>query len=175
MKKLLSIGILFVIVGFRGCYESTELKGLPPPTTTGERTMGFLVNGEPVYNKVFEEANAVFYAASEQLYLGGHFSNGSSIEISLYVPDFTVVQYTIDATDTVDGIFAEYRTEYDECKYGIGDNTRFESDPENVVTIEFTRLDRDVVSGTFTMKMKVAGCTDIEIIEGRFDLKVGHA
>ncbi|MEX0968233.1 MAG: hypothetical protein WD077_13415 [Bacteroidia bacterium] len=184
MKNLATILVAtfaFLLLAMQ-CRKKDEPKpnsepGLPPITTSGENTFGMKVNGElwlpnklpghpttgpkAIYKsgELSISANRYYepdYDSSENLNIG--FVSGSRL-----VEDtgtFRLITYPFGG--------GAYRTYYPSviCHY--------ETDSSSIGELHISRLDKDIVSGTFWMTVvpKKGECADtIYITDGRFDFK----
>jgi hypothetical protein len=143
---------------------------LPPETTTGANTFGCIVNGKVWRN-------------------GGYFNPAESLNI----PEMTESRLQIAAarkvTDTLTSIHIRIWT--DEISIGAyscdsmsinisyllilagANGTAYEYPYAHEGVVEITRYDLEnrIVSGRFNALLKLDGCEDIVITDGRFDLK----
>jgi hypothetical protein len=143
-----------------GCYDRCDVEPtLPLETTTGENTLGYLVNGQLV--SITNSLNMTAFYQGGGVYFGG----GGAYMIVL--DPFTVnVPYNfLDGS----GISkAKYTKEVEElifCFYEYSDTFNG--------FVEFSKIDEVnyIISGVFEFSTVTNGCDTIRITDGRFDLQ----
>ncbi|MDX9845883.1 MAG: hypothetical protein RBT74_02780 [Tenuifilaceae bacterium] len=138
---------------------------LPPETTTGANTFGCLVNGKVWRN-------------------GGYFNPAESLNM----PEMSEARLQIAAirkvSDTLSGIGiyifnSHIRTGLYLCdslniniKFSNGAICWYEYAQQGSIEITRYDIEEGIVSGRFNAILKMDNCEDIEITEGRFDLKM---
>ena len=140
---------------------------LPPETTTGANTFGCLVNGKVWRNWGFgslgiSEMNEtrLQIAASRSVT-----DTLTAIHIRFWTDEISVGTYPCDSvTININYLLI----------LGGPTGTAYEYSYAQEGSIEITRFDLEerIVSGRFNALLKLEGCEDIVITEGRFDLKM---
>ena len=145
----------------------TELQKLPPITQTGRQTFGCLINGKafiPGGGGLLTNVLRVSYDATS----GGIFS----ITAKYYFADNSsqiihVGTIGVNAPGTYDlQLHSPYVISYvhNSCDF----NTWYDTPISG--TLNITRFDNGLVSGTFSFKVATAVCGTIEATDGRFDV-----
>jgi len=162
MKKLiifLSIASMVCLLGF-SCEKLGAADSLPPATTTGASTMGFLVDGKVWVAKSDDfklSKTGAKYWTSFGLEIYG-VNSKSRLELTLKYPKNGKYQFTTE--DAIRYIL------YDNSAPFLLDIT----DPSNSLTI--TRYDGNIISGTFSFNLKSSDGSTVSITSGRFDIPV---
>lgn len=140
---------------------------LPPETTIGANTFGCIINGKVWRN-------------------GGYFNPAESLNIPEMSETRLAIAASRNVTDTLSGIniwildigISEGKYLCDSLNIYIRYNLFFGGSvceyiyaEEGEVEITHYDLDNRIVSGRFNAILKLDGCEDIVITEGRFDLK----
>lgn len=138
----------------------TELEKLPPPTQSGERTLGCLINGKAARNYTKRGVSVASYYQTGTFFIHAGLGDGL-IQIGVY--DLNLTEKTYHLTDrVVNGNDARY---YDgDCNYYTS------SSYSGTVTI--THLDKVnfIISGTFEFTAYSDDCSkSVVVTEGRFD------
>ena len=159
MKVTVIIVSLFVITCFFG-FACKKNEVLPPVTTTGEGTMGFLIDGKNwvAHSNDFKiyRATAKFYSPS--VFISAVNNSVSHIEILLSNPK--VGQYQFSTSDKI-----EYK------RYGAFPIFSLDSNnPSNDLLI--TYYDEKIISGKFSFKLKSPDDAIVSITSGRFDIPI---
>jgi hypothetical protein len=167
MKTLLTI-VLFTSLGLciscdlgLGIHEPTELEKLPPLTTTGENTFGYLLNGEAIVVKNSLKITAIYQHG--QLQLGGGLSNERfDIDLAMFLSDPLEINLSYDVAEK--STFTDF-DDFLDCKYELTD--------AYAGYIEFSKIDRSnfIISGTFEFSTATAQCDTVHITDGRFDVQ----
>ena len=137
---------------------------LPPETTIGANTFGCLVNGKVWRN-------------------GGYFNPAESLNMPEMSETRLAIAASRNVTDTLSGIniwildidISEGQYLCDSLniniKFRIGATCWYEYAQQGSIEITRYDLDERIVSGRFNALLKLDGCEDIVITDGRFDLK----
>jgi predicted small secreted protein len=166
MKKIiLLIGILLTI---NSCSEKNEteltpLEQLPKATQTGENTFGCLINGEAfvVYNTSLQ--TAIYQGGILQI--GGAINDSNrDINIILNISNPINLNTPYDLTFSPKNI-AIFVNNKVNCYYDYSNTLNGSFTINNFDTMNY------IISGTFEFSTNKTGCEDIEITDGRFDLK----
>lgn len=176
MKNTLLLLLIATTFCFARCVkEPVGNNGLPPATQTGANTLGFLLNGQPWTPKGFNGS------ANLSLYYDPSF-RGGVFNISAYKiqnNNSNAMENIIIASDSIQTI--------GEINFGKKNFTVIYQDFSNsscrmdtrdsavIVTgsCTITKLNKlnQIFSGKFEFTFKKAGCPDVQITQGRFDLK----
>ena len=155
MKNLIlkTILLLFAIIFFN-CENNDPEEQLPPITQTGENTFGCLINGEPFVVRNTSKQVAIYQQGQLQFGANGiSIILGNPLEINTKYSLIGQASYYINPNPQLG------------CHY------EFEDSYNGNVT--FTKIDRTnyIISGTFEFSTKTNDCEDVQITQGRFDLK----
>ncbi len=179
MKDLLYTLAVIACFWFAGCkkHHTTQPDnpyGLPNATQEGKNTLGFLLNGEPWTPKGFNgTANLDLYY--DETFQNGVFNlsaykilntQGQRQRINIY-GDFVQGPENIALPDSTFGVV--FKDDVSGCDY-------YESDSNTQITngyFNIKKLDKvnKIFSGEFEFTITKNGCPDIQITEGRFDMK----
>ena len=175
MKRILtncfSLAFLFMLLSLDGCLLFPDPKEtLPPATQTGANTFGFLLNGQvwvpkgndgypnlsPYYDPNFNgqpefDISCYRYVSTSERQAVGFFLRGIS----------KVGIYHVMKGDSVSTAFFSAK-----CNYIYFDTTVYRRG-----SIQITKFNLPVISGTFDFVMCKTGCDTIKITQGRFDIK----
>ncbi len=169
MKNLLLF--LFISITISSCNNDDDntpqnpVDQLPPPTTTGENTFGFMVNGEPV-----SISNTTEMAA---IYQGGLLQLGADYEIEDIDRGVTI---WLERENLVEGSYflngntlniAFFKESISEC-------TLYETFSPNSGSLKIDFIDHEqfIVSGRFEFEAVSPTCEEnITITNGRFDMQ----
>jgi hypothetical protein len=182
-KKLYILLLLFPLWGLGGLScnndddNSTQdpLSQLPPMTTTGENTIGCLVNGEPFTDSGLMNNFYQFVNGEHILVINWTQGPNSSYKDGQLVLKGILIQenvvYTLKHSSYVDGDYmgggATFTSNISEL-FG-----QFETNQNFTGEIYFTRFDDDnnIMSGTFSFEAQEIFSNEIvSITNGRFDL-----
>jgi len=176
MKKLTYYLAALVLLTFASCKKSKpDSNGLPAVTQDGKNTLGFLLNGQSwkpqgnngtanlsidfdagVNNGIFSlSAYKIINSSRRQRF-------GLGIKDSLNL--ISIPKTYILGNGTLYG--AAYAD--DICTFDYFDSTINRSG-----NLTITKLDRTnrIISGTFSATLTKAGCAEVKITDGRFDMK----
>jgi len=138
----------------------TELEKLPPLTTTGENTFGYLLNGKAIVVSSTARITAIYQ--KDNLQLGGGIKSASeNLDITIFPPYPSLeesIPYDINKS-------ARYYDFTKGCYYELEDTyTGY---------ILFSKIDRInyIISGTFEFSTATNDCDTVRITDGRFDLQ----
>jgi len=157
--------LFFVITIITSCSKDDNssqnpIDQLPPETQTGANTFGFLINGEFI--------NVTNTSAQTAIYQGGGIQFGAGGVYMVVLDPFTTNTSYKFMDIGAGNARVEYKEKISENVFCIYD----ESDTyEGYVT--FTKIDKVnyIISGTFEFSTITDDCEDIQITNGRFDLK----
>jgi len=171
---LLSIIYFFC---FSGCRKKNinDIQGLPPATQQGKHTLGFLLNGEPWIPKGFNGTSnltidldpgiddGIFTISSYRILSGTNREYfGFGIKDSLnFITSGKSFQLGVG---TLFGVYFSYP----DCMLDY-----FDSAIVRTGSMTISKYDKQnrIISGTFNATLVKAGCKEIKITEGRFDMK----
>jgi hypothetical protein len=173
--------ILFFLIMSSFCYakcnkDKIDSNGLPPARQEGKNTFGFLLNGQTWMPQGFNgTANLSLYY--DQTFSGGVFnlaayriinsSTGIRQRITMYGDSIQSLQKIILPNKNRFGLI--FRNDVSNCDYDTDDSS---------VTVvggyfDIKKLDKtnNIFSGEFEIKLKMNGCEDVQISQGRFDVR----
>jgi hypothetical protein len=157
--------LLFVLTAGMKCKDKLRLntpkEELPAITQEGRNTFGFLLNGEvwlPKGPLLRRNLDISFYDKGR-----------IGIVAKRSITEKNVDQYISISSENIENIgeyplFVYYNDHISNCNF----NER------NIVgVLKVTRIDLNnkIISGTFSFKVEIPGCSTINATEGRFDLK----
>jgi hypothetical protein len=164
---------LLLALCLTGCEKNnpfTPGTELPPETTTGANTFGCLVNGKVWRNGgYFNPAESLNMPEMSETRLQIAAARSvsdtlSGIGIIIWTSNISVGQFVCDSVSVniyfhhgIGGPAGSY-CDYEYAKDGLIEITRYD-------------LENRIVSGRFSATLKLDGCEDIVISDGRFDLK----
>jgi len=171
-SKLTLLLLLSIIVSCDKCKKEDTPNQigttvLPPATTTGENTMGCLINGEvwlPLKENYF--GNLVYDVSFEVAPL----SQGGGVSIQAVKGSEVLLVFAEDVTDI--GVYYYHNWAYI-SNYNYANNCGiYRLDSTYINSVEITNLDysENIVSGLFQMRLINEECDTLTITEGRFDL-----
>lgn len=162
-KKITSLLFLLITTLFLNSCDllnDDDTPELPDITQNGANTFGFKVNGEIV--NITNTSNQV------AIYQGGGIQFGAGgVYIVVLDPFTTNVSY--EFKDIGNGISrSKYTTKISENKICLYDYSQTYQGQ-----VKFSKIDKTnyIISGTFSFSTNTDSCEDINITEGRFDLK----
>ncbi len=177
MKKLITAILILSIFCFAQCKKSNpDSNGLPAATQDGKNTLGFLLNGQPWKPQGNNGTGNLdlYYDAALQ---GGVFNlsayrnvsttNGNRQSLVMYGDSIHAAQRIILPNKNRFGL-----TFWDEAKHCTYDT--FDSTTQILSGFfDLKKLDKvnRIFSGEFEIKFKKTGCEDVQISQGRFDMK----
>jgi hypothetical protein len=138
---------------------------LPPATQTGENTIGYLVNEEPISVTNSNKMTAIYQQG--QLQFGGGIDNSETdIGLGIILSDPINVNVDYDLTN-----YPTYAAQFGKREDRINCSYAFENTYQGSVT--FTKIDRTnyIISGSFEFSTVTDNCETINITNGRFDMK----
>ncbi|AGC76686.1 hypothetical protein LX97_01345 [Nonlabens dokdonensis] len=163
--KGLRVG-LFALLTLTACDKNDDdspqdpVSQLPPETTTGENTFGFVLNGEP-----FNITNTSNQFA---IYQNGFLQFGAA-GITIIIIDPINENFNYDLVQT--------SSNQAKCRFAIEsqDGSLCVYDYEDTIlgSLTFTNIDDNnfIISGTFEFSTNNEECENIDITNGRFDLQ----
>lgn len=172
MRTKILLPFAAVLLMLSSCEKNPFAPGteLPPETTTGANTFGCLVNGRVWRNGGYfipSESLNIPEMTESRLQIAAARSvtdTLSGIGIFIWISDIGVGQFVCDSLKV--NIFYHH---------GIGGPTGsycdYEYTKEGLIEITRYDLENRIVSGRFNALLKLDGCEDVVITEGRFDLK----
>ncbi len=177
MKKVITaISILFVFC-FAHCKKSnTDSNGLPPATEEGKNTLGFMLNGQ-LWTPQGNNGTANLSLNYDATFSAGVFnlaayriinsSSGRRQRLTMYGDSIQVAQKIILPNKNKFG--AIFRNDISDCDYDFSDTS------VEIISgyFDIQKLDKvnRIFAGEFELKFKKNGCEDVEISQGRFDMK----
>ncbi|MBC7391110.1 MAG: hypothetical protein H7329_18030 [Opitutaceae bacterium] len=175
MKKIITATLILTVFCFAECKKNKpDSNGLPAATQEGKNTFGFLLNGQlwkPQGNNGTANLSLYYDAAIA----GGGFnlaayriiSTGVRQRLTMFGDSIQYAQRIVLPNPNKFG--AIFRNDVLGCDYDIADT---------IVKItggyfDLKKLDKinNIFSGEFEIKFKKAGCEDVQISQGRFDMK----
>ena len=176
MKNLITATLILSLFTFSKCEkEKADTSGLPAATQVGKNTLGCMLNGQPwtpqgnngTANLSIDfdagVANGVFGISAYRIISTNNrefFGIGIKDSLNFYNAPFTI-------SLTNKNLYRFY--------FSNNNCTFFSTDLDTQVngTLFISKLDRTnrIISGTFNAILTKAGCADIKITEGRFDMK----
>lgn len=177
MKKLITGFLILTVFCFAECKKNKpDSNGLPAATQEGKNTLGFLLNGQPWTPQGNNGTGnlSLYYDAAFQ---GGVFNlsayrnvsstNGKRQSLTMYGDSVqTIGRINLPNTNKFGLTFWD---EANLCTYDTFDSTtRITSG-----YFDIKKLDKinKVFSGEFEIKFTKSGCGEIQIAQGRFDMK----
>lgn len=175
IKIVTGLVSIYCIFCFAQCKKSNpDSNGLPAPTQEGKNTLGFLLNGQP-WTPQGNNGTANLSLYYDATLAGGGFnlaayriiSTGVRQRLTIFGDSIQYAQRIILPNPNKFG--AIFRNDVSGCDYDI-------SDTAVKITggyFDLKKLDKinNIFSGEFEIKFKKAGCEDIQISQGRFDMK----
>ena len=176
MKKLITATLILTLFTFSKCEkEKADTNGLPPATQEGKNTLGFLLNGQvwkPQGNNGTANLSIDFDAGI----------NNGIFSLSAYriINPSNRERFGLGIKDSLNFISVPKTYKLgNNTSYGVAYSDETCSYDYFVImvirsgSLTITNLDRinRVISGTFSAILEKAGCADIKITEGRFDMK----
>jgi hypothetical protein len=173
--------LLAALLGLSQCKNTApapapvrQVELLPPPTETGRRTFGFLLNGKAWYvdpNPFNGPRFTADYTYKRlRLYASGGIdsTNVAGLRVGGIV-GFDIRNilaagtYTIDGRDSSSVGYVSYNDGPAKCTY--------QTDSTHPATVTVTKLDFNarIVSGTFSFTLETPGCKKVVVTQGRFD------
>ena len=149
---------------------------MPAATQDGKNTLGFLLNGQP-WTPQGNNGTGNLDVSYDATFQGGVFNlsayrnisntNGNRQSLVMYGDSIQGVQKIILPNKNKFGL--TFWNEAKKCTYDTFDSTT------QIVSgyFDLKKLDKinRIFSGEFEIKLKKAGCEDVQITQGRFDLK----
>jgi len=176
------ITYLFIAIAFLACDNDDDNAGnpldlLPPITTTGENTIGCLVNGEAftdsgLMNNFYQFVDGNYFLAINMNFNNGKLSKNLRIQFRRLEIDENQT-YTLDKNDLDDGDFTGAKGQYTYSEDFSQGGLQFDTNMEFIGQVIFTKLDTNanIMSGTFEFQAKeITSGEIITITNGRFDL-----
>ena len=180
MSKLkITIGItcVYCLFCFAQCKKSNpNSNGLPAATQEGKNTFGFLLNGQP-WTPQGNNGTANLSLYYDATFQGGVFNlsayrnlsntNGNRQSLTLYGDSIQNTGRIILPNRNKFGL--TFWDEANHCTYDTFDNTTI------IISgyFDVKKLDKvnRIFSGEFEIKFNKSGCSEIQITQGRFDMK----
>ena len=176
MKKLLTAFLILTAFCFAKCEkDKPDFNGLPAATQQGKNTLGFMLNSQPWTPQGFNGTanlsidfdpgfnNGVVGIAAYRITTSNnreYFGLGIKDSLNFLTPPFTI--------NLSNQSLYKLRFENNNCSLFSSD-----SDTQANGQLTITKLDRTnrIISGTFNATLSKAGCSTIQITDGRFDMK----
>ena len=175
--KTIILSLLMMLFCFAKCSkDKVESNGLPSATQDGKNILGFLLNGQPwmpqgnngtgkldlYYDETFQ--GGVFNLSA---YRNVSNTNGNRQSLTLYGDSIQIAQKIILPNKKKFGL--TFWNEAKSCTYDTFDSTT------QILSgyFELKKLDKinKIFSGEFEIKFNKTGCEDVQITQGRFDVK----
>ncbi len=176
MKKTIISILIISLFSFAKCSkEKMDSNGLPPATQEGKNTLGFLLNGQPWTPQGFN-GTANLSLNYDPTFSGGVFnlsgykilnSSGARQRITMYGDSIQNAQRIILPNQNKFG--AIFRNDISGCDYDIADTSV--KIVEGYFDIKKLDKNNNIFAGEFEIKFKKDGCEDVQISQGRFDMK----
>ena len=177
LKLVSGITALYFLFCFAQCKKSCpDSNGLPAATQVGKNTLGFLLNNQPwmpqgnngtgnldlYYDATFQ--GGVFNLSA---YRNVSTTNGNRQSLVMYGDSIQTAQRIILPNKNRFGL--TFWNEAKRCTYDTFDSTT------QILSgyFDLKKLDKvnGIFSGEFEIKFRKTGCDDVQITQGRFDLK----
>ena len=176
MKNSILPLLIVLTFCFTNCKKNKTVSNLlPPATQDGKNTLGFLLNGQLWKPEGFNgTANLSLYY--DPLFSAGVF-NLAAYKIFNTTGSRQRITFFGDTIQTAQKIFLPskrfgfvFRDNISGCDYDTTDSS------ENIILggfFDIQKLDKinGIFAGVFDIKIKKNGCQDIQMINGRFDMK----
>ena len=165
--RVLIVCVLFTSLGLcisydlsLGIHEPTELEKLPPLTTTGENTFGYLVNGDAEVITNSLEMVAIYQGGGVQF-------GGGGIYMVVLDPFTMRIPYEFKGVG-VGTSRARYKN-----KGQDGEFCFYEYDNTYEGYVFFSNINKSdfIISGTFEFSTVTEDCDTVKITDGRFDMQ----
>jgi hypothetical protein len=175
MKHIILLLLIFFTFCFAKCNkDKIQQNGLPSATQEGKNTLGFMLNGEPWTPQGFNgTANlSLYYDAS---IAGGGFnlaayriiSPGIRQRLTMFGDSIQFAQRIVLPNPNKFG--AIFRNDISGCDYDNADTT------VKIIGgyFDIKKLDKanNIFAGEFEIKFTKTGCSEVQISQGRFDMK----
>lgn len=170
MKHILSVCILpLLMLTLQHCDEDspkpkTELEKLPPPTQSGKRTFGCLVDGKAWVIEMPTHVQA-YYQTGTLGISAGVINNSFNSNLSFYLVDLDLSEMTYQLGQEIAGLYGRYFDHRSVCGYL--------TNLEYIGAVTITHLDKVnfIISGTFEFEAYSEDCTKaVKVTDGRFDI-----
>lgn len=176
MKNLL----LLILIEFAFCFaqckkNNPDSNGLPATTQEGKNTLGFMLNGQPW------KPQGNNGTANLSIDFDSGFNNGvCGISAYRIITSDNREYFGIGIKDSLNFYNAPFslsmtNTSLYRFHFSNNDCDLFSTDTDTQVSgiLTISKLDRTdrIISGTFSATLIKAGCPEIKIAEGRFDMK----
>lgn len=174
MKKIIAALLVITLFSFAKCEKNIDSNGIPPATQEGKNTLGFLLNGQSWTPKGFNgTANlSLYYDASFQ---GGVFnlsaykiiSSGVRQRINIYGDSIQFAQNILLPNPKKIGVI--FKNDLTGCDYDVTDtSTKITGGYFNIKKLDKTN---NIFSAEFEIKFSKKDCEDVQITQGRFDMR----
>ena len=166
IKLIIPFVLVAIFFSFK-CRKNDVLPQLPAETQTGANTFGCKINGEIFTPKA--SGNCYNYIVQ-------YYKSDSTLSIGIYNTCAKNFQINIKRVFELRGYLIgnpiinsfRYRTTQSSCSlYDFSNSTQ----TGNVAITRFD-LTNKIISGRFFGTLKISGCPDINLTEGRFDFKM---
>ena len=175
MKNIILLLLVAFVFCFARCKKDTvDSNGLPAATQDGKNTFGFMLNGQP-WTPQGNNGTANLSLYYDATLAGGGFnlaayriiSTGVRQRLTMFGDSIQYAQRI--ALPNPNKFGAIFRNDISGCDYDNADT---------IVKItggyfDLKKLDKinNIFSGEFEIKFKKTGCEDVQISQGRFDMK----
>ena len=177
MKRLklpITLTVLYYLFCFAQCKKNNQdSNGLPAATQEGKNTIGFLLNGQPW------KPQGIRGTGNLSIDYDAGFNQGIFSIVAYNFNTQISEQFIIGVRDSLNFINAPITLSLNRFSlYSVSYNTPCNyfnqlNDVASTGSMTITKLDRTsrIISGTFSSTLTKAGCTELKITDGRFDMK----
>ena len=177
MKRLkfpITLTVLYCLFFFTQCKKNNlDSNGLPAATQEGKNTIGFLLNGQPW------KPQGVRGTGNLSIDYDAGFKQGIFSIVAYNFNTQISEQFIIGIRDSLNFINAPITLSLNRLSlYSVSYNTPCDyfnqlNDVTSTGSMTIIKLDRTnrIISGTFSTTLTKAGCTELKITDGRFDMK----
>jgi hypothetical protein len=182
MKTIYVLGICALLLFCGSCHwfkkdDPTPLEQLPPATQTGERTLGFLLNGQ-AWTPQGNNGTSNYIVSYDRTYYGGTFdlrayrypTKGNDKDqqyIILYMNNLSAPgTYHFENKEQTRVSFTERKTN---CESSSRDSSTYATGSLTITRLDMTK---GIISGTFEFTLAKPGCDTVRVTDGRFDRKL---
>lgn len=177
LKASLAITLVYGLFCFAQCKKTTvDSNGLPLATQEGKNTLGLLLNGQP-WTPLGNNGTGNLNLSYDASFQGGVFNlsayrnvsstNGNRQSLIVFGDSIQVPQRIILPNKNKFGL--AYWDETKHCTYDTFDSTT------QILSgfFDIKKLDKvsRIFSGEFEIKFKKTGCDQVQLTQGRFDMK----
>ena len=175
MKKILAAIFIFAVFCFSRCKKDpvVDSNGLPAATQTGANTLGFMLNGQP-WTPQGPTLPPTLSIDFDQSYKNGIFSI-----VAYQTINNVRTQFIIGVRDSLNFMQIPTTLNLNQSSlYSISidkpcDYFNQLTDVQSSGSLTISKLDKTnhIISGTFNATLSKINCGNIQITDGRFDMK----